>query len=213
MGQLRAPAPLEVIVLRHGRTAANGAGVIPGQLDVALDPVGCAEAQRSARELLKLGIGSILTSDLARAQDTAAALGAATGLPWTSDRRLRETYVGNWQGLTREQAQAAFPEEFRAWWAGHDVARGGGETEQEVGRRAAAAVHECLVGARLPVVVVTHAGAARALIGTLLGLPVEHWRRLSPLANGGWSRLGRDHLGWQLLVHNETAVHDTPVPQ
>jgi broad specificity phosphatase PhoE len=208
MGQLRAPVPLEVIVLRHGRTAANHAGLIPGQLDVSLDPIGRSEAHRSARELAKVGIGTILASDLARAQDTAAAIGAATGLSWTSDRRLRETYLGNWQGLTREQARMAFPEEFQAWWAGHDVARGGGETEQAVGRRAAAAVRECLADARPPVLVVTHAGTARGLIGTLLDLPVEHWRRLAPLGNGAWSRLGRDHLGWQLLVHNETASDD-----
>jgi probable phosphoglycerate mutase len=198
--------------MRHARTAANAAGLIPGQLDVPLDNQGRLQAARAAGRLAGFGVSAILSSDLARASATASELGALTGLPLTLDARLREIDVGTWQGLSRAEARDAFPEEYRAWWAGQDVARGGGETQAAAGRRALQAVSERLPvePADGPVVVVTHAGTARGLIGSLLGLPVPHWRALAVLGNASWSRLGRDHLGWQLLGHNETAELGVP---
>ena len=62
-----------VVLLRHGRTASNAAGIWQGQLDVPLDDVGIDEAGRAARTLASLPPARIVASDLSRAAATAAA--------------------------------------------------------------------------------------------------------------------------------------------
>ncbi|GAB4980813.1 hypothetical protein MAHJHV59_47530 [Mycobacterium avium subsp. hominissuis] len=51
----------------------------------------------------------IVSSDLHRAYDTAVRLGERTGLPVRVDRRLRETHLGDWQGLTHTQVDTQAP--------------------------------------------------------------------------------------------------------
>ena len=195
------------MLLRHGRTAHNAGGVMQGQLDVALDGTGHAEAAAAAAALAALSPAVLLTSDLARARDTAAPLAAAYGIQARPDARLRELSLGTWEGLTGEQAQAAHPEEHAAWRRGEDVRRGGGATYREAGDRAVACLQE-----RLPAVppdgtllAVTHGGTARAALGVLLDLPDARWGRLAPLGNACWSVLVEAPWGWRLERHGTTA--------
>jgi probable phosphoglycerate mutase len=143
----------------------------------------------------------LLTSDLSRAADTAAPLGRALGLPPVVDARLRELHLGEWQGLTGQEARERFPDEHAAWRTGQDVRRGGGETYREAGERAAACVLEHLPTAGT-LVAVTHGGTARAALGVLLELPQETWVRLSPLGNACWSVLVEGEIGWRLERHS-----------
>ena len=78
------------------------------------------------------------------------------GLTSRSTPTLREVYLGGWEGLNRQEAEAAFPEEFLAWSSGTRVRRGGGETEDEAGRRAASAIGEAMRSQPGLVVVVSH---------------------------------------------------------
>jgi broad specificity phosphatase PhoE len=81
---------------------------------------------------------------------------AASGAVFDVDADLREVYLGGWEGLNRQEAEAAFPEEFLAWSSGRRVRRGGGETEDEAGRRAASAIGKAMGGQPGLVVVVSH---------------------------------------------------------
>lgn len=146
----------------------------------------------------------LVSSDLARATATAQAVARATGVEPVLDPRLRELDLGSWQGLTADQAQRRFPQEWEQWRAGHDVARGGGETYAQAGRRAAACVREHLAGvpAAGTLVVVTHGGTGRAALGVLLELEPASWGRLAPLGNTCWSTLVEASWGWRLERHN-----------
>jgi probable phosphoglycerate mutase len=210
MARHRAAAPAELVLWRHGVTGANRAGEMAGQLDLPLIDAGHEQARRAAISLAKLSPRAIVSSDLSRAADTAGHLADLAGPPVELDWRLRETHLGAWQGLTREEAKLRYPDEFAAWFWGHDVVRGGGERARDVAARARAAIDERVRSpepAGPPLVAVTHAGTARAVIGSLLDLPADRWRRITPLGNCAWSVLGRDHLGWQLLEHNVTSSH------
>ena len=147
----------------------------------------------------------MIASDLARARDTAVPVAAACGLPLRLDERLRELDLGAWQGMTSREAQAQFPQEHAAWRDGIDVPRGGGETYAQAGERAL----KCVLGADLPtdatLLVVTHGGTARALLGALLGLPVGLTWRLAPLGNACWSSVVEADRGWRLERHNAGA--------
>lgn len=199
-----------VVLLRHGRTAYNAGGRFQGQLDTALDELGRTQATVAAEELVHLKPTVLIASDSARAADTGAAVAARTGLELLLDPRLREIHLGLWSGLTRDEAQAQFPDEYAAWMAGHDVARGGGETYAEVGVRAVAAIEEALpaIGESGTLVAVTHGGTARATIGTMLDFPPGHWWRFAGLANARRTVLVRGPRGWRLVEHNAGSVPD-----
>ncbi len=163
-----------------------------------------AQARRSARLLASLKPDAIVASDLQRASATAAELASVTGLPVQHDAALRETYAGEWQGLTHDEIIEKYGEQYAAWKRGEPVRRGGGELETEVADRAAPVV---LAHAdRLPqggtLVVVSHGGTIRTTIGRLLGLNAYDWEGLGGLSNCCWSVLGEGARGWRLLEHN-----------
>jgi probable phosphoglycerate mutase len=57
------------------------------------------------------------------------------------------------------------------------------------------------------VVFVTHGGAARCLLGTLLELPFDAWGSLGGLSNASWSVLEKNSLGkWCLAEHNAGSI-------
>jgi len=189
---------------RHGRTEWNSSGRFQGQADIALDEIGLAQAERSARMLATLQPAAIVSSDLRRASDTAEALARLTGVPVSLDAGLREFDVGAWQGLTGAEIAARFAVDYRAWRQGESVRRGGGELDVEVAERAAAAIERAVE--KVPdggtLVVVSHGGAIRVAINRMIGIPPELWGAIGSLANCCWSVLGEARRGWRLLEHN-----------
>jgi broad specificity phosphatase PhoE len=188
-----------VFVWRHGRTAWNAQRRFQGQSDPPLDDVGLAQAQEAAQLLATFSPDLIVTSDLLRAAQTAAALSAITGTPAVSDTRLRERSLGHWEGLTREEVEVAYPDEFADWAVGREVTRRGGETREQVAERASEMFHSLpMIGT---VVLVTHSATALALTGALLEL--SHSRHvLGPLANCHWTELQNQGGHYRLRAHN-----------
>jgi glucosyl-3-phosphoglycerate phosphatase len=199
------PAVRRVLLLRHGRTSWNAENRFQGQTDVDLDEVGQRQADRAARLLAGLRPHALVSSDLRRARDTAGALAALTGLDVVSDKRLRETFAGSWQGMTAGEIDAAHPEQREAWRSGRDVRPGGdGELRWEVGHRVATAVreHAAVLGPGQLLVAVSHGGAVSSGLQTLLGVPREVWPVVSGLNNCHWSLLREHGERWVLEEHN-----------
>lgn len=193
----------DLLIWRHGRTEWNDTGRFQGHIDVSMDAVGHAQAATAAEALAVLEPTAIVSSDLARARDTAAYLGTLTGLPVDVDERLREIDVGEWGGLTRPEIEARFPETNAAWLRGEDVRREGGETLAEVTARATAALSDALAtSGDGPLVVVTHGGVSRALVLALLALPVSAASAFAALGNARWAALVRRGSGWRLTAYN-----------
>ncbi len=196
-----------LLLVRHGRTAWNASGRFQGQADVPLDSVGETQASSVASALaaalVEVPVAAVVTSDLARAAVTAQPVGTALGVAATVDPRLREIFLGSWQGLSAAEAQAAFPAEYDQWQAGVDVRRGGGENYADVAARAGAWVGDALAAYPTGLVIaVTHGGTARALTGSLIGLPVPMWSALGPLGNCRVVALGLEGDRWRLLAWN-----------
>lgn len=104
-----------LVMLRHGQTEFNAGSRMQGQLDTDLTDLGRAQAVAAAEVLAKRQPLLIVSSDLRRASDTAAALGQHSGMPVLLDTRLRETHLGDWQGLTHHEVDAAAPGARLAW--------------------------------------------------------------------------------------------------
>ncbi|HET6754961.1 MAG TPA: histidine phosphatase family protein [Jiangellaceae bacterium] len=202
-----------IVLWRHGRTEWNATGRFQGQTDIDLDEIGRAQAWESARRLAALEPDLLISSDLRRTRDTMAALAEITGKPIQLDERLRETFAGEWQGLTGAEIASRYPEEYKAWRAGDPLLKvGGGETRQDVAERMAAAVRD--IAARLAddglAVLTTHGGAARLGIAALIGMPLERFTNVGGLSNGSWSMLRDTDQGWVLVEHNAGTL-PTPV--
>ena len=210
-----------LVLLRHGQTEFNADSRMQGQLDSALSDLGQVQAGVVAEVLSKRQPLRILSSDLHRAYDTAAKLGERAGLPVRIDARLRETNLGDWQGQTHQQIDAAAPGTRLAWrddatWAPH-----GGESRVDVAARSVPLVAELVAsepawGARQsdrPVVLVAHGGLIAALTAALLRLPVANWPALGGMGNASWTQLsghgvnaaGFADIRWRLDVWNASA--------
>ncbi|MBF8187780.1 histidine phosphatase family protein [Nonomuraea sp. K274] len=187
-----------IVCLRHGQTLWNVERRFQGHSDIPLDETGVAQAARAASLLASLRPTMIVSSDLQRANDTALALARIVGLDVAVDKDFRERGGGQWEGLTREQIAARWPEEFVAWEAPD------GEPVGEVAVRVAAAMRRW--AARLDddglLVVASHGAALRLGICELLGLPEQLWPALGGLSNCSWSVLQEGRKGWRLLEHN-----------
>jgi len=192
-----------LVVWRHGRTAWNSAGRFQGQTDIPLDGTGVAQAAAAAELLARLQPTAIVTSDLRRAADTAAALAERTGLPVKTDARLRERGFGEWEGLTQPEIQERWPEALAQWRALAPIQGCGIEPVEDLDRRVTPALRDAAEQAPDGLVVVaTHGGAGRRGIAGLLELPDAGVRTLGNLHNCHWCELRLTSRGWRLQSYN-----------
>lgn len=105
-----------ILAIRHGETAWNVGGRIQGHLDIPLNDTGRAQARRLARALAgRDAIDLIVSSDLARAFETARTVADATGAPLVANAALRERCFGDFQGQTFAEIADAWPDDADRW--------------------------------------------------------------------------------------------------
>jgi probable phosphoglycerate mutase len=193
-----------IILWRHGNTDWNNQRRFQGQTDVPLNERGIAQAVAAAGKLALLKPDLLITSDLSRCAQTAAALGDATGLPVERDVRLRERGFGEWETLTQEEASGQFPEAWQRWRSGDTDPGCGIESIADLGKRMAEVIRQ--TAERVPgevAVLVTHGGSTKWGIGALLGWPEESVETLRGMSNCHWAQLYHDaERGWVLVGYN-----------
>jgi probable phosphoglycerate mutase len=193
-----------LILWRHGESEWNEVDRVQGQTDVALTERGRAQAEAAAARLVAVHPDALISSDLRRAAETAAALAALTGLSVEPDVRLRERFYGEWQGLTISEIADRWPQEYARWRSGEPAPGCGVEHGEELAKRVTAALDDIVerfTGAT--VVVATHGGAARTGCAGVLGWSPDVARALAGLYNCHWVDLRLDEVrGWQLQAYN-----------
>ncbi|HEV7830849.1 MAG TPA: histidine phosphatase family protein [Pseudonocardiaceae bacterium] len=178
-----------VILLRHGRSTANTAGVLAGRTPgVALDEQGQAQADALVQRLAQLPLAAVVCSPLQRCRNTVAPLAQARELEVTVDDRFIEVDYGEWTGrelrtLAKEPlwkvvqthpSGAVFP---------------GGEALAAMQARAVAAVREWdakLAAEHGPQVLWlagTHGDLIKAILADALGMHLDGFQRI--VANPG----------------------------
>jgi 2,3-bisphosphoglycerate-dependent phosphoglycerate mutase len=155
----------------------------------------------------------IITSDLARAQETANAIAKATGLPITTDPRLRERTVGIFDGMTFAQAKAEHPVSYAALIA-KDVSAypAGAETDAQCYLRVSDAISDFTTQYPLETtIVVSHGIAIYHMLSFIsgIGAPTKHTKFFTLVDNASLSivqRFDHDEFGtsWRLCHWNQT---------
>ncbi|RIJ79083.1 MSMEG_4193 family putative phosphomutase [Nakamurella silvestris] len=167
-----------LVLLRHGRSTANTAGILAGRSDgVDLDEVGREQASALADRLAEVGITGIVSSPLTRCQQTVAPLAARLGLPVTLDPELAEVDYGSWTG--RSLADLAKEDLWRIVQATPSaVVFPEGEGLAEMSARAVAAVRRQLEAADGPLLVCSHGDVIKAILADALGLHLDGFQRI-----------------------------------
>ena len=179
-----------LVLVRHGQTAWNAAGRAQGHTDISLDDDGRRQSEDMAVLVAELQPTLLLSSDLARARETAAFLEKETGLTAEEDPRLREYDVGMRTGLTREEfAEQLGADAALAFDAHSHVEAPGAETVAEVAERIVPATREALdrLGPGETGVLVMHGAALRIALAGLLGSTQESAVTLEEMSNCGWA--------------------------
>jgi glucosyl-3-phosphoglycerate phosphatase len=192
-----------LILMRHGETDWNAEARLQGHRDIPLNENGMRQALAAGPSVAALGPELILSSDLSRARSTAAAVAELTGLPVGQDARLRETSMGLWEGLTREDVVSGWPGEWERWrtTSAHN-APPQGESRWQVATRAAAVVTELDEADVDRALLVCHGGLIVGLTGLLLQLPDDSWATLIGISNCHWVVLHRFKGSWRLHSYN-----------
>lgn len=198
-----------IVLLRHGQTEFNLDGRMQGHLDTKLTEDGQAQAAVAAPVLADIALDRIVSSDLSRAHETALAVAAVVGLPVTTDVRLRETNLGDWQGSTTREIEEASPGAIAAWRADPRWTPPGGESRVDVVARSMPLVEELDAefsadSRARSVLLVAHGGMIAGLTCGLLGLPEASWPVIGGMGNAKWAVVARrdDHPRWRLSGYN-----------
>jgi broad specificity phosphatase PhoE len=198
---------MELVCVRHGRTAWNAERRFQGHADIPLDEEGRAQAQALAAHLRGESFDLAVTSDLIRAATTAELICAGRDLVLERDTDLREMQFGVWEGLTWDEILAAWPEMDEAHEKSpRHYTPEGGESFEAVAARVARVIAK--VTARLPpdgrALLVSHAGVMHAMVRVMLGADneISLGLRFSPASV--MRLVGSPAAGWKVTAVNET---------
>lgn len=202
--------PMRITFIRHGQSESNASGHWQGQSDSPLSEHGYSQARVLAERLARLEPDLVVSSDLMRAAETAAALGH----PVEQDAAWREIHLGEWEGLHRDEAAELFGPQLEAFRRGEPVKLGGGESLHDLDERVREAF-DGLVG-RLDVgdhaVVVAHGGVVSAMTRSVLGLMDRKVRPLGRVENTSMTEFGLYNGAMSLLRFNDATHLGAPGP-
>jgi broad specificity phosphatase PhoE len=194
-----------LVMWRHGETDYNATGRMQGHLDSVLTDVGRNQARFAVPALARFSPDIVVTSDLRRAMDTAMMFTDTTGVSLRVDKRLRETNLGLWQGMTSAEVDEQWPGARQIWQTDPTWTPPGGESRLEVASRAAEVVADLDESTEDTAVLCAHGGLITALTGHLLELPITAWAKLGGIGNCHWTVLARrtsSGMAWRLRVYN-----------
>ncbi len=171
---------MQILIVRHGQTLANAAGIIQGHQDGQLSELGLSQIQKIAQRLKEYSIDYIYSSDLSRAAQTAQAIAAYhSSVPLAYTEKLRERNLGEIEGKTRQEIGV-----------GPDCAIGlafetqNGESISQMYQRAKQILAQIMQShQRQSVLLVCHGGFGAGLIGALQSYAVQDLQTMPKLKN------------------------------
>ena len=201
---------LRLVLVRHGVTDWNREGRFQGHLDPPLSAMGRDQAASVGARIAgdpALRPQRIVSSSLARALQTAEAIGAATGVAVESDPRLIEIGQGEWEGRTHAELEVDDAERYRAWREAGGVRQPpGGEPIAQAEARIASLITELRADAPdepTTTCLVSHGGSLRIMAQALLELAGDRSWALD-VDNTSIGALTRVGPRWRLDRWNDT---------
>lgn len=189
-----------LILVRHGETLHNVAGITQGWNDSELSEKGRRQVRALAERLTRYEPTAIYSSPLGRALSTANEIAATTGLPVQTLDDLREMSYGGWEGKSFLNVRRDDVEFYRRWISDPDCPCPDGESHNDVLHRMERAF--AAAGSARPVIV-SHGTAIRIGATVLLDAPVKTSQHLAQ-DNAALNLFFRRGERWILKLWNDT---------
>jgi broad specificity phosphatase PhoE len=167
----------QLILVRHGETLHNVAGIAQGWGDSELSERGQRQVARLAERLKSFSPDAIYSSTLNRARATAEQIASSAGLDIRLVDDLREMNYGRWEGQNFLDIRRNEEPVYRRWIAEPDFPCPEGESHTDVLARVRRAL-DLINGSKRPVLV-THGTAIRIATTALLELPLSASRHFA----------------------------------
>jgi len=162
---------IKLILARHGETVWNVEKIYRGRADVNLDEVGVKQAGLLGKYLSNWELEAIYSSPLRRAIDTANIIARYQKIGIQIAEGLIDFDYGEWQSLSEQTAKNLYPALHDEWHNNpHKVRMPGGESLEDVKKRAIKVVNAVLSEYQGSVLLVSHRVVNKVLICSLLGL-------------------------------------------
>ena len=162
--------PVVLILLRHGRTPANAAGLLQGHLDQDLDEFGSQQAAAAFEYISSTcTVDAVIASPLKRALQTAEAF----GLPIEIEDRWMELSYGEYEGTPHGEVPS---DVWRLWRDDPTFAPVGGESLAALNVRVRAACEDLAERASTSnIVVVSHVSPMKSAVAWALDVADISW--------------------------------------
>ncbi len=172
-----------VLLVRHGRTTANGAGVLAGWTEgVGLDESGRAQVTALAGRLAAVPLAAVVTSPLQRCLETVdLMLAGHDPVARHVDDRVGEVRYGDWTGgELKKLAKDPLWKVVQSHPSAMTFPGEGGESMRDMQVRAVGAVREwnARLGPDAVYVVVSHGDIIKAVLADALGMHLDQFQRL-----------------------------------
>jgi broad specificity phosphatase PhoE len=167
-----------LLLVRHGATTLSAEDRFAGATDIPLSDEGRSQAAALAERLRDDRIDAIYCSPMRRTLETASIIAQPHGLTPVSRPALREIDHGHWEGLTRQEVETRFKDEYARWEEDpFSSAPAGGECGVDVMARALPIIRTIVEAHHgQQVIVVSHKATIRLVISSLLGFDARGYR-------------------------------------
>lgn len=193
-----------VILIRPGETDWNRQGRWQGWVASPLNIHGRKQVELLAKFVRNIGLSALYSSDLHRAEQTAAILSDSLRFAPILDSRWRERNIGEWQGLTRDEMQAWYPDMYAELMADRMGFRvPAGESLADVKARVMEALDDILAeNTGETIGIISHTAALHLLLSELI--PGYRIGDIT-FANTSVTTIQRTESGaWKLVTANDT---------
>ena len=206
---------VEIILVRHGETEWNIKEIFRGRIDIELNETGIKQAELLAEYLSQVEMEAIYSSPLKRALKTAEVIASYHNLDVEIAPGLIDFDYGEWQGLPHQEVKNKYKELYAEWIKNpHRVKMPGGESLDDVRRRAIGVVDNIISQYEGTIALVSHRVVNKVLICTLLGLDNSHFWNVKLDMCGITTFTYKDER-FILIRHNDTSylrpIHKAPL--
>ena len=156
-----------------------------GRSDVDLDDVGTRLAELLGKYLSTHGLAAVYSSPLKRALETAHIIARYQKIDVQIAENLVDFDYGEWQCLSEQEVKRLYPALLKEWHNNpHKVRMPGGESLEDVRKRAIEVIKDILSNYQGSVILVAHRVVNKVLICFLLGLDNSHFWNIKQDVSG-----------------------------